>query len=40
MAADDDQELRRVLLADGRVVFVDADDPNDDATIRAALEDA
>lgn len=39
MAVDDDQlELRRVLLTDGRIVLVDADDPNDDATIREALD--
>lgn len=32
------EELRRVQLSDGTSVLVDADDPNDDATIRAALE--
>jgi hypothetical protein len=31
--------LRRVTLFDGRVMWVDDDDPNDDETIRAALEE-
>jgi hypothetical protein len=33
------EELRRVWLADGTSVLVDADDPNDDDEIRAALKE-
>jgi hypothetical protein len=35
----DTYELRRVSLSDGRVVLVDADDPNTDEAIRAALQE-
>jgi hypothetical protein len=31
-------DTRAVFRSDGRVVLVDCDDPNDDATIREALE--
>lgn len=30
--------LRRIPLSDGRSVLVDADDPNSDEEIRAAME--
>jgi hypothetical protein len=32
------EELRRITVPSGRIVLVDIDDPNDDATFREALE--
>jgi NAD(P)-dependent dehydrogenase (short-subunit alcohol dehydrogenase family) len=37
-AALAEPDLRRVVLSDGRIVLVDADDENSDAAIREAVE--